>query len=247
MFIHSVTNQGRRPYMEDEILHTDKENYWISAIFDGHGGGEASKFLKTYFSSVFQTNMNKTNNDFKRALIQSIQKINQQILRLTAAGSTANIVTYSKPRNKFFIANVGDSRAILREGNTTTPITRDHKPTDPVEKSMIQRRGGSVINGRVNGNLAVSRAVGDLDVAHIITAFPDVYEFAPSDTFRFILHASDGLYDVMSNAQIGEFICRYLDRKVPPKVILQQLVAHAIQIGSWDNISVSLILKHENN
>lgn len=246
MFIHSITNQGRREYMEDEILHKDTETYWISAVFDGHGGGQTSKILKEYFGDIFEQNMKQTNNAFKKSLAQSIQFIHQKILQVTTAGSTANIVVYAKLENKFYVANVGDSRAIMTENNQTKQITRDHKPSDPIERDMIIKRRGSVINGRVNGNLAVSRAIGDRDLAHIITAYPDIYVFTPSESFQFILHASDGLFDVLTNEQIGNFVMTYLNNNIEPKNILNQLVQYAIQLNSMDNISVSLILKHHH-
>ena len=52
--IASLTNQGRRSYMEDEVLYVNKNSYTISAIFDGHGGGDCSKFLKRYFVPLFE-------------------------------------------------------------------------------------------------------------------------------------------------------------------------------------------------
>lgn len=42
-------------------------------------------------------------------------------------------------------------------------LTTDHKPDDPKEKDRIQKAGGIVANGRVNGNLNLSRALGDLE------------------------------------------------------------------------------------
>lgn len=42
-------------------------------------------------------------------------------------------------------------------------LSVDHKPDDPIEKERIEKAGGYVQTGRVNGNLAVSRALGDLE------------------------------------------------------------------------------------
>jgi serine/threonine protein phosphatase PrpC len=58
-------------------------------------------------------------------------------------------------------ANAGDSRSVMGTNGTTVELSYDHKPTNPEEKSRIENAGGTVTNKRVNGDLAVSRALGD--------------------------------------------------------------------------------------
>lgn len=58
-------------------------------------------------------------------------------------------------------ANLGDSRALLSSGKQLAFATRDHKPTDQLEKDRICEAGGFVLRGRVCAALAVSRALGD--------------------------------------------------------------------------------------
>lgn len=59
-------------------------------------------------------------------------------------------------------ANAGDSRAVYsRSGHRAVALSYDHKPDDEVEKRRIYRAGGSVHGGRVEGDLAVSRGLGD--------------------------------------------------------------------------------------
>lgn len=77
------------------------------------------------------------------------------------SGSTAVCVLISP--NHFFIANCGDSRAVLCRKGVPAVCTLDHKPTVPAEKKRIQDAGGSVMIHRVNGSLAVSRALGDFE------------------------------------------------------------------------------------
>lgn len=62
------------------------------------------------------------------------------------------------------VANIGDSRSILgKKGGSVMELSKDHKPDLPDELERIKMAGGSVFMGRVNGNLNLSRAVGDLD------------------------------------------------------------------------------------
>ena len=61
----------------------------------------------------------------------------------------------------FFFFNAGDSRTILVRNNKVEFATLDHKPTNPEEKKRIEDAGGRVMIQRINGSLAVSRALGE--------------------------------------------------------------------------------------
>jgi serine/threonine protein phosphatase PrpC len=58
-------------------------------------------------------------------------------------------------------ANAGDSRCVMGTGGGTKPLSEDHKPNDEGEKKRIEAAGGVVSWKRVDGDLAVSRALGD--------------------------------------------------------------------------------------
>lgn len=58
-------------------------------------------------------------------------------------------------------ANAGDSRAVASINGRAVPLSRDHKPTLKDERARIEAAGGYVEYKRVNGNLALSRALGD--------------------------------------------------------------------------------------
>ncbi len=55
----------------------------------------------------------------------------------------------------------GDSRSVLCRGGEAVPLSQDHKPNMAGERARIEGAGGRVSIGRVNGDLAVSRALGD--------------------------------------------------------------------------------------
>lgn len=65
-------------------------------------------------------------------------------------------------KNKIIIANVGDSRAVLCTKGDPVKLSEDHKPNDEKERTRIEAAGGSVANGRVNGDINLSRCIGDL-------------------------------------------------------------------------------------
>ncbi len=60
------------------------------------------------------------------------------------------------------MANSGDSRGVACINGATKEMSKDHKPEDKIELDRIRKAGGEVSFGRVNGNLNLSRALGDL-------------------------------------------------------------------------------------
>jgi serine/threonine protein phosphatase PrpC len=75
-------------------------------------------------------------------------------------GCTANLLLLKD--NELICANAGDSRCILGVGGKAVPLSVDHKPTMPKERQRITKAGSYVnYEGRIDGNLNLSRALGD--------------------------------------------------------------------------------------
>lgn len=115
-------------------------------------------------------------------------------------------------------ANAGDSRAIASVGGKAVELSRDHKPDDQVEKDRIEKAGGFVSNGRVEGNLAVSRALGDFeykskDNVHVseqpVTAKCDFIKVPVTPDLEFIFLACDGVWDVRTNQEAVELLHKH--------------------------------------
>ena len=122
-----------------------------------------------------------------------------------------------------FVANAGDSRAVLCRAGKAVPLSEDHKPGQEGERSRIMAAGGFLSNiggvTRVNGNLNLSRAIGDLKYKtnsglppheQIITAEPDVRHAVLTEEDAFFILACDGIWDVMSNQQACDFVTQRL-------------------------------------
>eukprot|EP00960_Hanusia_phi_P046266 757725-Hanusia_phi.AAC.7 len=80
-------------------------------------------------------------------------------IHVTDSGSTA--VTCLILDRVIYCANAGDSRAVLCRNGTAVELSEDHKPTNAVERTRIENANGFVEDKRVNGTLAVARAMGD--------------------------------------------------------------------------------------
>ena len=130
------------------------------------------------------------------------------------SGSTAAAILIS-PHHLYFI-NCGDSRTLLCRDGAVAFYTEDHKPCNPRERERIQNAGGSVTLQRVNGSLAVSRALGDFtfkevgwrpQTEQLVSPEPEVYEMERSaDRDEFLILACDGVWDAIGNEELCAFV-----------------------------------------
>jgi protein phosphatase 1L len=168
------------------------------------------------------------------------------------------------PTHTLLTANIGDSRAILSRNKTSViELTRDHKPNDPIEKKRIEAVGGTIVwHGnidrqgnpilgtgvwRVNGNLALARAIGDRAERPAVSSEPELSVIRLTREDDFVLIASDGLWDVMTSADCVAYIHALIEETteeldvVDYDAITSMLVEEALRRGSYDNITVVII------
>ncbi|KAG5867765.1 hypothetical protein JTB14_012382 [Gonioctena quinquepunctata] len=119
--------------------------------------------------------------------------------------------------NELYVANAGDSRCIVCRNGKAIEMSLDHKPEDDIERERIKKAGGRVnFEGRVNGGLNLSRAIGDhsykqnkelSDKEQMITALPDIKTLTvnPSKD-EFMVLACDGIWNFMSSQEVVDFV-----------------------------------------
>mmetsp|Transcript_2099 Transcript_2099/g.2373 ORF Transcript_2099/g.2373 Transcript_2099/m.2373 type:complete len:152 (-) Transcript_2099:230-685(-) len=84
----------------------------------------------------------------------------EESFMLDSKGCTANVV-FIKGED-IYCANAGDSRAVLAREGQAVNLSEDHKPENEIEKERIIKSGSEIQDGRVDGNLNLSRSLGDL-------------------------------------------------------------------------------------
>lgn len=82
-------------------------------------------------------------------------------LMLDSIGCTANVILFDSMK-KIYVANAGDSRCVLARDGKAVALSIDHKPENEEEKARIEKAGSVITEGRVDGNLNLSRAIGDM-------------------------------------------------------------------------------------
>ncbi|KAM4770686.1 protein phosphatase 1G isoform 2-T2 [Rhinophrynus dorsalis] len=122
------------------------------------------------------------------------------------------------------VANAGDSRCVVSEGGKAVDMSYDHKPEDELELARIKNAGGKVtMDGRVNGGLNLSRAIGDHfykrnknlpPEEQMISALPDIKVLTLNEEHDFMVIACDGIWNVMSSQEVVDFIQDKLNAQI---------------------------------
>ncbi|KAJ5120344.1 uncharacterized protein N7515_009732 [Penicillium bovifimosum] len=137
-----------------------------------------------------------------------------------------------------YTANVGDARIVLCRNGKALRLSYDHKGSDENEGRRVTNAGGLILNNRVNGVLAVTRALGDAYLKDLVTGHPYTTETViQPDADEFIILACDGLWDVCSDQEAVDLIRNVDDAQHASKI----LVDHALARFSTDNLSCMVI------
>ena len=101
-------------------------------------------------------------------------------------GCTACVLSIDEKSKKLYFANAGDSRVVMCKNGEAFAQSEDHKPEMESEKNRIYKAEGWISEGRVKGNLNLTRGFGDLEYKQnknlkpeeqMITANPDIKVF----------------------------------------------------------------------
>ncbi|BFG39845.1 hypothetical protein CerSpe_261190 [Prunus speciosa] len=255
--VGGCTAPGSRTSSEISPVH-------FFGVYDGHGGNQVAKFCAERMHEVIAQEWDRETVDgyewqrkWETAFSIGFERADNELLEEAIApemvGSTAVVAILSGCQ--IITSNCGDSRAILCRGTETIPLTVDQKPDREDELMRIEGGGGKVINwngARVFGVLAMSRAIGDRYLRPWIIPVPEITFMTRTDEDECLILASDGLWDVMTNEEVGE-VARHLLRRrrrsissltddIPPaQAVADHLTEIAYGRNSSDNISIIVV------
>jgi len=267
--------QGWRIEMED--AHTavlgipdQKDNVSWFAVFDGHAGSRVSAYAshhlldfvrkKDGFKSSIQQEHSLAMDELMEAVKEGIHsgflELDEDLRRIPElasgedrSGSTAVCALITE--KYLIIANCGDSRAVCCVNGKPALVSVDHKPSNDPERERIERAGGSVVIQRVNGSLAVSRALGDFDYKDVEGMGPTEQLVSPEPEFftkpilpdqdEFLILACDGVWDVMTNEDICEFVTARMKVTDNLETVANEVIDTCLYKGSRDNMSIIII------
>eukprot|EP01087_Luapelamoeba_hula_P003988 TRINITY_DN1395_c0_g1_i4.p1 TRINITY_DN1395_c0_g1~~TRINITY_DN1395_c0_g1_i4.p1 ORF type:complete len:353 (-),score=56.01 TRINITY_DN1395_c0_g1_i4:14-1072(-) len=267
----AASEQGLRPTMEDAHVAVDNAEDASSVtgsctafygVYDGHGGTEASIMAGDHLhKNLFSDSKIGTGSRVEEALRAAFMNTDKILLESSEQngwknGTTAVVTLIIG--SLLYLANAGDSECVLvkrkKEGGyKAVLLSEKHKPNEKNEKERIRNAGGHVVFGRLFGDLAVSRSLGDPDYkkplseADFVSADPFIQkvELTPAED-DFVILACDGLWDVVSYQEAGEIVGASRDEGVDANACASLLVNTALEKGSKDNITVIVVYFHWN-
>lgn len=206
-------------------------------------GQEVALYAKKYLPDILKGTASFKAKNFKQALIDSFLIIDQKLdspegrkelkeclmlgprktysteegvdlnLIPNIMGCTACVALITP--TQIFVANAGDSRAVISKKSHALDMSVDHKPSIEKERKRIELAGGFIDDGRVNGSLNLSRCLGDLEYKknkkfkqeeQMITCFPEVRIEKLSTDIDFLVIACDGIWDCLSSQEAVDYL-----------------------------------------
>lgn len=275
--VSSASMQGWRRTHEDATIFQPavpaaKAEAAIFAVLDGHGGDRAatsgSGMLREELEKLLASGTldgEEAHDEIMAAFVRVDKALRASMGPDDRSGSTAVAAIVTRPAPQEYvvhIANCGDSRAVVCS-SAGLFSTEDHKPQRADETRRIRNAGGCVECGalggpmRVDGTLAVSRALGDfhfkspdqLPELCKVTCVPEVatIQCALGD---WIFLACDGIFDVFSNEEIHMMVQRWGEApsgKDPDgSLMLADLLEQCMARGSKDNCSAVVVQLRED-
>ncbi|KAG0479261.1 hypothetical protein HPP92_010119 [Vanilla planifolia] len=221
------------------------------AIYDGHGGRMAAEYAQKHLhANVLAAGLPRELMDVKaakRAILEGFQRTDESLLQESMQGNWqdgATAVCVWVLQQMVFIANIGDAKAILARGVTSDGtqtsannagikaivLTREHKAIYPQERTRIQKAGGTITNGRLQGRIEVSRAFGDRHFKKVgVIATPDVHSFELTERDHFIILGCDGLWGVFGPSDAADFVQKQLKETSSAAIAARRLVRESVR------------------
>lgn len=150
------------------------------------------------------------------------------------------------------IANAGDCRAVLGKRGRAIELSKDHKPNCTSERLRIEKLGGVIYDGYLNGQLSVARALGDWHIKGSkgsncpLSSEPELEEIVLTEEDEFLIMGCDGLWDVMSSQCAVTMVRKELMQHNDPERCSKVLVKEALQRNTCDNLTVVVVCFSED-
>ncbi len=240
-------NCSHKINMEDKgksILNFNNDpNKLLFCLFDGHGGEEVSGYLQKNFPMIMKSYMSEDDSEeinFEN-LFKKIDKVfkNSKFFQM---GSTATILYITQDilnnEKKLFCINIGDTKCILTHPKGSRKLTYDDLVSDETENHRIIKEGGFIKNGRVCGQLMISRAFGDWQSKpYGVICTPHVTKIDINDDFKYVIMASDGVWDALDDLDVYKLSLSAENSKS----LCNDIIQEALDKDSTDNLSCFVI------
>lgn len=260
---------GGRDYMEDTHVcipnlaknfgynTVDDKVISFYGVFDGHGGKDAAQYVRDNLPRVivedaaFPLELEKA---VRRSFVQTDSQFAEKCSLQDGLSSGTTALTAMIFGRTLLVANAGDCRAVLSRRGAAIEMSKDHRTCCLNERKRVESLGGYVDDGYLNGQLAVTRALGDWHLDGLkemgepggpLSAEPELKMITLTKDDEFLIIGSDGIWDFFSNQNSVDFARRRLQEHNDLRRCCKEIVEEAIRRGATDNLTAVMVSFHQ--
>ncbi|KAG4930077.1 hypothetical protein AAZX31_17G102800 [Glycine max] len=233
-----------------------KEAISFYGVFDGHGGKSAAQFVRDHLPRVIVEDADFPL-ELEKVVTRSFLEIDAEFARSCSTESSLSSGTTALTAiilgRSLLVANAGDCRAVLSRGGGAIEMSKDHRPLCIKERKRIESLGGYIDDGYLNGQLGVTRALGNWHLQGMkeingkggpLSAEPELKLITLTKEDEFLIIGSDGIWDVFRSQNAVDFARRRLQEHNDVKQCCKEVIGEAIKRGATDNLTVVMICFH---
>ncbi|CAF2113567.1 hypothetical protein YC2023_103090 [Brassica napus] len=266
----SYADIGPKRSMEDEHICVDDLSSQLGclfqlpkpsafyAVFDGHGGSEAATYVKQnairllfeddnfpQTSEVNSVYVEQVKSSLRNAFLQADLALAEDCSISSSSGTTALAALISG--RLLMVANAGDCRAVLCRKGKAIEMSHDHRPINLPERRRVEESGGVIEDGYLNGELSVTRALGDWDMKRPhgsnspLISEPEIKQITLTEEDEFLVIGCDGIWDVLTSQEAVSVVKRGLNRHGDPTRCARELVMEALRLNTFDNLTAVVV------
>ena len=250
--VNEEPNLGVRKEMEDcTISEPDllgDGRFAFFCILDGHGGYTVSRFVRDNYAKLLKSKLEgfidaKSVAEIINMTIDNTEK-QLQMIGGRDCGSTFSGILFDLKVGRYYVINIGDSRSVRMKqvgpGQVDIKaLSLEHKCSNEEEVKRVEKAGGSILNGRLAGNLIITRSLGDFDFKKYgLISTPDIFEHHMEPNEVFVI-ASDGIWDTVHKENLEKMAGDIFNGSLAGSAT--KLTELAVSQGSTDNISIILV------
>ncbi|KAL6973976.1 protein-serine,threonine phosphatase [Sarracenia purpurea var. burkii] len=226
-------------------------------VFDGHGGKGAAHFVRDHLPRVivedadFPLELEKV---VTRSFVETDAAFAKSCSIESALSSGTTALTAMIFGRSLLVANAGDCRAVLSRRGIAIEMSKDHRPCCNKERIRVESLGGFIDDGYLNGQLGVTRALGDWHMNGLkeisgggggpLSAEPELRLVTLTREDEFLIIGSDGMWDVFRSQNAVDFARRKLQEHNDVRLCCREIVEEALKRGAMDNLTVVMVCFH---
>ncbi|KAK7265159.1 hypothetical protein RJT34_32775 [Clitoria ternatea] len=241
----------------DKVLCEEAISFY--GVFDGHGGKSAAQFVRDHLPRVIVEDADFPL-ELEKVVTRSFLETDAEFARTCSIESSMSSGTTALTAIIFgrslLVANAGDCRAVLSRSGGAIEMSKDHRPLLHTEERMrIKSMGGFIDDGYLNGQLGITRALGDWHLEGMkeqdgkggpLSAEPELKLMTLTKEDEFLIIASDGIWDVFRSQNAVDFARRRLQEHNDVKQCCKEIIEEAMKRGATDNLTAVMVCFHSD-